>query len=81
MGHARQAGTRGPAREVGWRVRAGSLARWAGFGHGPEARQRPVKEEKHFSNKIFKEFKCHLSNIILGKKMTSFENVPKMKVA
>ena len=26
-------------------------------------------------------FKCHLSNIILSKKMTSFENVPKMKVA
>ena len=25
-------------------------------------------------------FKCHLSNIILSKKMTSFENVPKMKV-
>ena len=26
-------------------------------------------------------FKCHLSIIILSKKMTSFENVPKMKVA
>ena len=26
-------------------------------------------------------FKCHLSNFILSKKMTSFENVPKMKVA
>ena len=25
-------------------------------------------------------FTCHLSNIILSKKMTSFENVPKMKV-
>jgi len=25
-------------------------------------------------------FKCQLSNIILSKKMTSFENVPKMKV-
>jgi len=40
----------------------------------------PRRRKNIFSNKIFKEFKCHLSNIILSKKMTSFENVPKMKV-
>jgi len=41
-----------------------------------------VKEEKHFFNFKFQEiFKYQFSNIILSKKMTSFENVPKIKVA
>ena len=37
--------------------------------------------EKAFFHLYFQEiFKGQLSNIILSKKMTSFENVPKMKV-
>jgi len=59
----------------------GRLAGPASAG-GPEARRRPRKIEMEFFSIYFHEiFKCHLSNIILSKKMTSFENVPKMKVA
>ena len=47
--------TRGPAGEVGWRVRAGSLARWAGFGRGPKARRWPGKREMEIFVFIFKE--------------------------
>ena len=59
----------------------GRLAGPASAG-GPEARRRPRKIEMEFFSIYFQEiFKCHLSNIILSKKMASFENVPKMKVA
>ena len=49
---------------------------------GPETRRRPDKEGKTVFQIYFQWifFKCHLSTIILSKKMTSFENVPKMKV-
>ena len=49
---------------------------------GRETRRRPRKKEMKIFNLYFQDiFKCQLSNIILSKKMTSFENVPKMKVA
>ena len=92
-GRARGAARRGQARGG----RPGAARCWAGPSEarrvrgmlagpasagGPEARRRPAKEKNHFSKYIFKEiFKCHLSNIILSKKMTSFENELKMKVA
>jgi len=50
----------------------------------PRARSEAAAREgeKSFFQIYFQGiFKCHLSNIILSKKMTSFENVPKMKVA
>jgi len=76
-GWREQAGARGgPTRAGGFAGTLGRL-RQAGQkrGGGPRRRKNP------FPNKIFKEFfKYHLSNIILSKKMTSFENVPKMKV-
>ena len=44
-----------------------------------EAAAREMR--KAFFNLFFQEiFKYQLSNIILSKKMTSFENVPKMKI-
>jgi len=55
--------------------RPGRLRPWA----GNEAAAREMKEA--FFNLYFQEiFKCQLSNIILSKKMTSFENVPKIKI-
>ena len=55
--------------------RPGRLRPWA----GNEAAAHEMKEA--FFNLYFQEiFKCQLSNIILSKKMTSFENVPKMKI-
>ena len=51
-------------------------------GAGPERRRRPRKNRNGIFQLIFKKIlKCHHSNIILSKKMTSFENVPKMKIA
>ena len=71
----------GPGRCGSARRAGGRLAGPASAG-GPEARRRPRKIEMEFFSIYFQEiFKCHLSNIILSKKMTSFENVPKMKVA
>ena len=85
----------GQAREVGWATAkallarrgageraAGAVAGRAGFGRGPERRRRPVNGENLFFNFYFQEiFKYQFSNIILSKKITSFENVPKIKVA
>ena len=71
-------------------------ARWAGPRRGEArtgaslGRLRPWAKSEAAAHKGGKSlfhlyfqgiFKCHLSNIILSKKMTSFENVPKMKVA
>ena len=64
---------RGEARAGGW---LGRLRPWA----RSEAAAR--EGEKVLFQIYFQGiFTCHLSNIILSKKMTSFENVPKMKVA
>ena len=64
---------RGEARAGGW---LGRLRSWA----RSEATAR--EGGKSLFHLYFQGiFKCHLSNIILSKKMTSFENVPKMKVA
>ena len=64
---------RGEARAGGW---LGRLRSWA----RSEAAAR--EGEKALFQIYFQGiFKCHLSNIILSKKMTSFENVPKLKVA
>ena len=58
------------------------LARWAGFGRRARSEAAAREGEKSFFQIYFQGiFKCHLSNIILSKKMTSFENEPKMKVA
>ena len=63
---------RGEARTGGW---LGRLRSWA----RSEAAAR--EGEKVLFQIYFQGiFTCHLSNIILSKKMTSFENVPKMKV-
>ena len=63
---------RGEARVGGW---LGRLRSWA----RSEAAAR--EGEKVLFQIYFQGiFTCHLSNIILSKKMTSFENVPKMKV-
>ena len=90
-GVARRAagGWRGARRQAGLARRGAGPRRGArgGFagpacGAGPKARRRPAKTEKLFFIYIFKNFfKNQLSNLILSKKMTSFENVPKMKVA
>ena len=78
---AARGGVSRPAREVGRRARVGSLARWAGFGRRARSEAAAREGEKSFSKYNFQGiFKCHLSNIILSKKMASFENVPKMKV-
>ena len=68
--------------EVGWSGAGASLARWADFGRRARSEAAAREGEKSFFQIYFQGiFKCHLSNIILSKKMTSFENVPKMKVA
>ena len=57
-------------------------ARWAGFGWQARSEAAAQKIENGIFQLIFKKIlNYHLSNIILSKKMTSFENVPKMKVA
>jgi len=72
-----------PARWAGPRrgeARAGASLGWL----RPWARSEAAAREggKSLFHLYFQGiFKCHLSNIILSKKMTSFENVPKMKVA
>ena len=67
--------------EVGWSGAGASLARWAGFGRRARSEAAAREGEKSFFQIYFQGiFKCHLSNIILSKKMTSFENVPKIKV-
>ena len=77
----------GQTRELGWAER-GARERRAQRQAGPtsavgrERRRRPAKGENIFLNFYFKEiFKYQFSNIILSKKMTSFENVPKRKIA
>ena len=87
----RRAGT-GAARAEAGQTRAGlgwaeakraalREARWAGFGRGPRNEVAAREGRKEIFKLYFQEiFKYQLSNIILSKKMTSFENVPKMKV-
>ena len=61
---------------------AGAAAGRAGFGRGPRNKAAAREKRKAFFKLCFQEiFKYQFSNIILSKKMTSFENVPKMKVA
>ena len=86
-GAARQrAGERGgrPGVALGWakaRRAAQREACWAGFGCGPRSGAATREIRKAFFKLCFQEiFKHQFSNIILSKKMTSFENVPKMKV-
>ena len=60
---------------------AGAEAGRAACAAGPKARRRPTKEKMKIFNLNFQEiFNTSFSNIILSKKMTSFENGPKMKV-
>ena len=87
----RRAGTGAARAEVG-QTRAGlgwakakhavlREARWAGFSRGPRSEAAAREGRKENFKLYFQEiFKYQLSNIILSKKMTSFENVPKMKV-
>ena len=87
-GTTRRAGD-GPARGAG--LRRDGLARGCGRLAGALGRLRQAGQKRGcsprrikilFPIKFFQEiFKCHISNIILSTKMTSFENVPKMKVA
>ena len=69
---------------LGWaEARRAALreARWAGFGRGPRSEAAAHEIRKAFFKLCFQEiFKHQFSNIILSKKMTSSENVPKMKV-
>ena len=56
-------------------------ARWVGFGRRARSEAAAREGEKVIFQIYFQGIsKCPLSNIILSKKMTSFENVPKMKV-
>ena len=74
---ARRASWAGPGRrrDAGWIIGPASTG-------GPEVRRRPVKGEKPFFKFYFQGiFKYQFSNTLLSKKMTSFENVPKIKVA
>ena len=63
---------RGEARAGGW---LGRLRPW-------DRSEAAAREGEKVLFQIYFQgiFTCHLSNIILSKKMTSFENVPKMKV-
>ena len=76
---ARRASWAGPRRRRG-ALRGGA---WAGFGwrarREAAARERREPFFKYYFQGIF--FKYQFSNIIFSKKMTSFENVPKIKVA
>ena len=68
-----EAGQRGAARE--------GLC-WAGLRGWAESEAAARENRKTLFHLYFQElFKSQLSNLILSKKMTSFENVPKMKVA
>jgi len=89
-GVARRAAGDGAARggRPGWRgaglgrgeARARGLC-WAGL-RGWAGKEAAARENRKILFHLYFQgiFKCHLSNIILSKKMTSFENVPKMKV-
>ena len=86
-GDGRGAKEKEPARWAG--PRRGGLERRGGFagalGRLRQAGQKrgggPRRRKILFFQIYFQEiFKCLLSNIILNKKMTSFENVPKIKV-
>jgi len=72
-------------RALGW-----AEARWVGTARGQAGppvrlgrkRGGGPRRRKTLFHLYFQElFKSQLSNLILSKKMTSFENVPKMKVA
>ena len=66
------------------RARRGARGGFAGPASAgePEARRRPAKGKNPFSKYIFKEFLNAIFQILfLSKKMTSFENEPKMKIA
>ena len=75
-----EAGQRGAGLGRG-EARARGL-RWAGL-RGWAGKEAAARENrKTLFHLYFQElFKSQLSNLILSKKMTSFENVPKMKVA
>ena len=61
---------------------AGAAAGRAGFDRGPRSEAAAREGRKENFKLYFQEiFKYQFSNIILSKKMTSFENVPKIKVA
>ena len=75
-----EAGRAGAARGWAEARRARGLC-WAGLRGWAESEAAAREGEKLFFIYIFKNFfKGQLLNIILSKKMTSFENVPKMKV-
>ena len=83
---AARAGARRQARRgavLGWAER-GEARAGASLGRlRPWARSEAAAREggKSLFHLYFQGiFKCHRSNIILSKKMTSFENVPNMKV-
>ena len=59
---------------------AGRRGAWAGFGWRARKEAAARERRKPFFKFYFQEiFKYQFSNIILSKKMTSFENVPKIK--
>ena len=81
MARRAEAGRAGAARGWAEARRARGLC-WAGL-RGWAGKEAAARENrKTLFHLYFQElFKSQLSNLILSKKMTSFENVPKMKVA
>ena len=81
---ARRGAEAGQARELCWaeaKAQRG-VERGPASAGGPEVRRRPVKGEKPFFKFYFQGIsKYQFSNTLLSKKMTSFENGPKIKVA
>ena len=79
-GRRAEAGRAGAARGWAEARRARGLC-WAGLRGWAESEAAARENRKILFHLYFQGiFKCYLSNIILSKKMTSFENVPKMKV-
>ena len=75
-----EAGRAGAARGWAEARRARGLC-WAGLRGWAESEAAARENRKTLFHLYFQElFKGQLLNIILSKKMTSFENVPKMKV-
>ena len=81
MARRAEAGRAGAARGWAEARRARGLC-WAGLRGWAESEAAARENRKTLFHLYFQElFKSQLSNLILSKKMTSFENVPKMKVA
>ena len=80
-GLARRLLGQGEARKQASAVRRARGLCWAGLRGWAESEAAARENRKTLFHLYFQElFKGQLLNIILSKKMTSFENVPKMKV-